>query len=320
MAGNTVQITFAGDTQSAEKAFDRVGAGARDMGRKVEESGDAFDRAGERADAVDTKAMGFRDTLTGIQDGAAGIKRAASGDWGFETLLLLGTGVGDLASGLYNFLIPALKGTKIAQLGVNFAFLTSPITWIIIGIVALVAAFVILWNKSAAFRNFWIGLWNVIKKAASGAWDWIKTSAGKAWDFLKKIPGWIGSAFKSVANAILWPYKTAFNGIARAWNATVGQLSWSVPSWVPFIGGNSISVPNLPTFHAGGTVPGAPGDYVPILAMAGERVSATGGRDGDSGGWVVIRGDAVLDALIQAMASRVSATGGRAAQLGIRIA
>ena len=44
----------------------------------------------------------------------------------------------------------AIGLVKTATLGMNTAFLASPITWVIVGIVALVAAFVVLWNKSEA--------------------------------------------------------------------------------------------------------------------------------------------------------------------------
>jgi hypothetical protein len=316
MAGNTLTLTIAGDSSSAEGAFNRVGAASEDMGRKVHQSGDAFDRAAERADNVDTKAMGFRDTLTGIQDGTEGVKRAAAGDWGFETLLLLGTGVGDLASGLFNFLIPATKSMRTAQLGLNTAFLTSPLTWIIVGIAALIAIIVLIATKTDWFQRGWRAAWGWIKRSAGDAWDWVKSKAIAVWNWMQGIPGRLRTAFSRVASIISAPYRAAFNLIARAWNNTIGRLSWTVPSWVPGIGGNSISVPNLPTFHAGGTVPGFPGQAVPIMAMAGERVSATG--QADAGGWVVIRGDAVIDDLIEAIARRVDRKGGRAAQLGIR--
>lgn len=39
----------------------------------------------------------------------------------------------------------------------------NPVVLIVAGIAALVVAFVTLWNKSEAFRNFWIGLWEAIK-------------------------------------------------------------------------------------------------------------------------------------------------------------
>lgn len=63
---------------------------------------------------------------------------------------------------------------KTAILGMNTAFLASPITWVIAGIVALVAAFVVLWNKSEAFRNFWNGLFSQVRSAVTQAWSTIQ--------------------------------------------------------------------------------------------------------------------------------------------------
>lgn len=328
---NQVTLTFAGETKPVEDAFGRVGSSAKKMSDEVDKSSDGFKRAGEAADEVDTKAMGFRDTLTGVQDTLKGTSMIMKGP-SIDGFVTLGAGIGDLGSGFYNFLIPALEKTKVATLAsaasskvaaagskawaaaqriLNLAFLTSPITWIIIGIVALIAVIVLIATKTNWFQRAW-----------RAAWGWIKDAAKNTWDWLKKLPGWIGDAFGKVADYIAAPFKAAFNTIARAWNNTIGRLSWSVPGWVPGIGGNSISVPNLPTFHAGGRVPGAPGEAVNITAMAGELVSSNAGSTGagDDGGWVTIRGDAVIDALITAIAGRVSgAGGGRAAKLGIRI-
>ena len=58
--------------------------------------------------------------------------------------------------------------------------------------------------------------------------------------------------FTNIADAISGPFKTAFNFISDAWNNTVGKLSWSVPGWVPIIGGNKIEAPKLPHFADGG--------------------------------------------------------------------
>jgi phage-related protein len=49
----------------------------------------------------------------------------------------------------------------------------NPIGIIILAIVALVAAFVILWTHSAAFRDFWIGAWKDIQGAAMAAWHFL---------------------------------------------------------------------------------------------------------------------------------------------------
>ena len=68
----------------------------------------------------------------------------------------------------------AIGLVKTATLGMNTAFLASPITWVIVGIVALVAAFVVLWNKSEAFRNFWKGLFEQVRSAVTQAWSTIQ--------------------------------------------------------------------------------------------------------------------------------------------------
>ena len=325
---NQVTLTFAGETQSVEKSFDRVGSGAESMGRKVGESSDGFRRAGEAADEVDTKAMGFRDTLTGVEDSMKGVSMLAKGP-SFEGFLTLGMGIGDLGSGMYNFLIPALEKTKIATLAkagadkvaagaarvwsaaqwlMNASLWASPVTWIVVGILLLIGVIILIATKTTWFQRAW-----------KAAWGWIKSAASNTWEFIKKIPGWIGTAFSKISGAISGPFKAAFNAISRAWNSTVGQLSWSVPGWVPFIGGNTISVPNLPTFHAGGRVPGAPGQNVLAMLQAGETVSSAAGASGGRDEWIRVDLGELGAALLEPIARAVQRRGGSVTALGVRV-
>lgn len=326
---NQVTLTFGGDPAGAKKAMDEVGDSAQRMKGHVEESASGFARAGEAADEVDTKAMGFRDTLTGVQDSLKGVSLLAKGP-SFEGFLTLGAGIGDLGSGFYNFLIPALEKTKLATLAqaaaskgaavgtniwtgaqrlLSLAFISSPIGWIVLGVAALVAVIVLIATKTHWFQNIWRVSWSGIKVAASATWD-----------FIKKIPGWIGSAFAGIGRAISWPFRTAFNLISDAWNATVGGLHFTIPGWVPGIGGNSFGVPRLPHFHSGGVVPGMPGQPVPVLALGGERFA--GGFDGAAGGALVTvkAGDVLVGALLDMIKSEVQARGGDPREVGIRVA
>ena len=68
---------------------------------------------------------------------------------------------------------------KTAVMGLNTAFLASPVTWVIAGIVALIAIFVVLWNKSEAFRNFWKGLFAQVQNAVQQAWTSIQPALQK---------------------------------------------------------------------------------------------------------------------------------------------
>lgn len=72
----------------------------------------------------------------------------------------------------------ATQGQTVAQKLLNLAMKANPIGIVISLIAGLVTAFVLLWNKSEAFRNFFIGMWEGIKKAVGVVLDWIKEN----WD------------------------------------------------------------------------------------------------------------------------------------------
>jgi hypothetical protein len=183
----------------------------------------------------------------------------------------------------------------------NAAQLASPTTWIIAGIVALVAVIVLIATKTDWFQRAW-----------RASWGWIKDAASSAWGYIQKIPGWIGSAFSGVARAITAPFRSAFNFVADAWNNTVGRLQWSVPSWVPGIGGNSIGVPDIPHFHSGvGAVPGTPGSEVMAVLQAGERVSSAASGIGGGADIVIQSGGSQLDdLLVEILAGAIKRRGG----------
>lgn len=185
-------------------------------------------------------------------------------------------------------LIGIISLVTAAQWAWDAAMDANPIGLIIVGIGALIAGIVLL-----------VKHWDWVKRVGAAAWEYIKYGAEKAWDFIKKIPGWIGSAFRSIGNSILAPFRWAFNLVSDAWNNTVGQLHWTVPGWVPGIGGNSIGVPHLPHFHSGGIVPGNPGQEVPIMALAGETVIPRGGSTNGEMTHIVVKidRDTLLDVI-----------------------
>lgn len=68
----------------------------------------------------------------------------------------------------------ASKGATAAQLLLNAAFVATPIGWIVLGLGTLVTAFVVLWNKSEEFRQFWFNTWDNIRSTAVSATTFIK--------------------------------------------------------------------------------------------------------------------------------------------------
>lgn len=152
-----------------------------------------------------------------------------------------------------------------AQWVLNAALNANPISLIVIGIAALVGGLVLAYQHSETFR-----------KIVQGAFGAVQTAVEAVIGFFKDLPAQLQAIGGKIVDVLTWPYKTAFNAIAHLWNDTVGKLSFEIPSWVPGLGGKGFSMPNLPTFHTGGVVPGTPGTPVPILALAGETVIPAG--------------------------------------------
>jgi hypothetical protein len=83
-------------------------------------------------------------------------------------------------------------------------------------------------------------------------------------DVFGAIKWWVNNVTIPAVMTMLTVFKTVFNGIARAWNGTVGKLSFSIPDWVPGIGGKGFDMPDIPMLANGGIVTG------PTLALIGE--------------------------------------------------
>jgi hypothetical protein len=210
------------------------------------------------------------------------------------TLADVGLKVVDWISQNVNWLGPlaAAIGLAVAvQWAWNAAMTANPIGLVIVAIGALVAGIIYAYNNVEWFRNFINSAWTAIsgyfkiaaaiwKSIITGVWSFLKTvwswsplnliisNWSKITGFFKKVPGMIGDALKTVANVLTFPFRTAFNAIASLWNKTLGKLKFTVPDWVPLIGGKSFALPKMPTVgsFAKGT-DFAPGGW----AWVGER-------------------------------------------------
>lgn len=106
----------------------------------------------------------------------------------------------------------ALLGVKTAMLAVNAAMAANPIGLVISLIAGLVAGFIYLWNTSEEFRNFWIGLWETIKTAASDVWEAIKGVALAFWD-------WITSTANTVIEGMKEGWNSFKESVSDIWTA-----------------------------------------------------------------------------------------------------
>lgn len=70
-----------------------------------------------------------------------------------DGIVKIGSAVGTFGKTLITSGVQAVKGFVSSFLTMSAALLTNPVTWVIIGIVALIAAIILLWNKCAWFRD-----------------------------------------------------------------------------------------------------------------------------------------------------------------------
>lgn len=116
----------------------------------------------------------------------------------------------------------ALKLMEVAQLALNAAMSLNPIGLIVAAIAGLVAAFVALWNKSEAFRNFWIGLWETVSGTFSAVWNGIVNF------FTVIIPGAFNSAKEAVGGFV--------SGVVEWFQQLPGRISEFIGNVLTSIG------------------------------------------------------------------------------------
>lgn len=119
-----------------------------------------------------------------------------------------------------------LEGFSKGIVGVasKLAILTGPVGVVIAAIAALVAAFVVLWNKSEAFRNFWINLWNKLKSTTKTIIDAI------AKFFTKTLPDALKKAETFVKN---FPenFVNFMKNLPRNVGLIIGKVAGSIASF-----------------------------------------------------------------------------------------
>ncbi len=168
-----------------------------------------------RIAAAVTKAMGF------AQGALNAVLRVGQGLWDAGRLVLY--------HGKQLLVAGATKAWAAAQWVLNAAMNANPISLVVVGIAALVAAAWVLYEN-----------WDTVCAGVSAAWEWLRTSACAAVDgignFFAALPGWIEQSLSGLADIILAPFLAAFQwigekieGFKSAWSSLVGFFGGSDP-------------------------------------------------------------------------------------------
>ena len=140
-----------------------------------------------------------------------------------------------------------IKSVRKSFALLNATLAANPILLVVSLIAGLVVAFIYLWNNSESFRNFWIGLWDNIKKAVSTAVNFIVQWFNKIVDFVKN--NWQGILL-FIANPFVGGFKLLYdncevfrnfinnfiesikNFFVNGWNNIVSFFTETIPQWI----------------------------------------------------------------------------------------
>ena len=170
---------------------------------------------------------------------------------GVDTLInnlpVVGTVLGGVTAAVMAFKVASIaakaatEGMTLAQYAaaaaqklLNIVMNANPIGLIILGITALVAAFMALWNNCEWFREFWINLWENIKAAAGAAAEWLS----EKWSSLVEWASNTWTSFlgfwESLWDSITTFVSTAIESIVEFFTVTIPGAIEAVKEW--FVG------------------------------------------------------------------------------------
>lgn len=144
-------------------------------------------------------------------------------------------------------IISLIQGLSTVFGVLNAVMAANPIGAVVLAIAGLVAAFVTLWNKCEAFRNFFINMWEGIKTAfsavvdffkgafekvanfASDLWNGIKDGASKAWENIKgafsSVGGWFKEKFADAKEKAVGAWNNAKEKFGGIWSKIKGAFN-----------------------------------------------------------------------------------------------
>jgi len=195
-----------------------------------------------------------------------------------------------------------MAGMAASSLAAGASMLLS-LGWILIPIAAIVVAAVLLWKN-------WDKVWGFVKDILKTAWDFIKTHLdliiailalpllplfelikrwravwGEMQDIIHTVASFISDRVDDIGNVFtgLWHIiENIWNKIKQIFQDIIGGVGSVLSAVNPLSGGFLGGI--LPSFAAGGMVPGAQGAARLVVAHGGEYIGKPGLDSGPSGG------------------------------------
>lgn len=208
--GAKVQPILTAITKATSEIFTEILKLTEDV--DFEKIADGIDKA--FSDFIETVVPVIKDAIKFVLDNSDAI---IAGIAGIATAMLT-LNVANMIMGIvkaFKAFKAAQEGATVAQWLLNAAMSANPIGLVIALIAGLVTAFIVLWNKSDAFREFWIKLWEGIKKLVKSFSSWLVDTFEDLVKDAKDIFNKLKQFFSTVWNAIKNVFTSVVNSIVK---------------------------------------------------------------------------------------------------------
>ena len=162
----------------------------------------------------------------------------SGGITGISNFIKVGTGIVQVASGTktaaeaFEVLSKSSKLATIAQWAFNSSILANPITWIVVGIAAVVAALAIFFTQTKTGRAMWAsfvawlkGLWQGLVQVATTVWNAIVQVFTAVVNTVRSVWNGISSFFSSLWNGIVNVAKSVWQGLVSFFSPLINAIA-----------------------------------------------------------------------------------------------
>lgn len=162
----------------------------------------------------------------------------SGGITGISNFIKVGTGIVQVASGTktaaeaFEVLSKSSKLATIAQWAFNSAILANPITWIVVGVAAVVTALAIFFTQTKTGRAMWAGfvswlkgLWQGLVQVASTVWNAIVQVWNGAVGIIKGVWNGITGFFSGLWSGIVAVAKSVWQGLVSFFSPLINAIA-----------------------------------------------------------------------------------------------
>ena len=150
----------------------------------------------------------------------------------FETIALYGMEAGDAIRNGFNRIrtagstaVTAMPGLIASVWSFTAALLANPITWVVVGIVALIAALILLWQNWDSVTAFLQNAWDTACSKITAGLEWLKQGFQSIMDWIGEKIAWFGEAGRRLVTTFVDGIKSVAMAPINAVKGIFGKIS-----------------------------------------------------------------------------------------------